>query len=312
MIKYRNILVVIDPSLDDQAALARAIYLAKREGKATIKALLTIYDFSYEMSSMLSGEEREAMRSGVIEERTKWLEELLKPYLDPAVKIEAKVLWHNRSYEAIIGEVLDFGHDLIVKSTQHHPKLQSVIFTPTDWHLLRKSPCPVLMVKEREWLAKGTIVAAIHAGAEDDMHLQLNRRITEDSLDLCQLLDSSLHLVAAYPAAPVNIAIELPDFDPQIYNTSVREHHEKMLTAHAANYNIAPSFLHVEEGLPDDTIPEIARKLDADLVVLGTCGRSGLSAALIGNTAEHVIDQLDCDLLALKPVDFVSPVKGTH
>lgn len=308
MIKYRNLLVVIDPTLSEQAALSRAIYLAKREDKASIKALLTIYDFSYEMTSMLSGEEREAMRSGVIEERTRWLEELLAPYLESGIHIEAKVLWHNRLFEAIIGEVLDFGHDLLVKSTQHHPKLQSVIFTPTDWHLLRKCPCPVLMVKEHDWPEQGNILAAVHAGAEDEMHTLLNKRITEDCQDLCQLLNANLHLVNAYPAAPVNIAIELPDFDPQLYNASVREHHEKMLAEHAQQYQIAPENLHIEEGLPDDSIPDVAQRIDAELVVLGTCGRSGLSAALIGNTAEHVIDRLDCDLLALKPVDFVSPI----
>jgi universal stress protein E len=37
------------------------------------------------------------------------------------------------------------------------------------------------------------------------------------------------------------------------------------------------------------------------MVVIGTIGRTGLSAAIIGNTAEHVIDRLDCDVLALKP-----------
>jgi universal stress protein E len=45
------------------------------------------------------------------------------------------------------------------------------------------------------------------------------------------------------------------------------------------------------------------------LVVLGTVGRQGISAALIGNTAEHVIDKLNCDVLAIKPDGFVSPVK---
>jgi universal stress protein E len=43
-------------------------------------------------------------------------------------------------------------------------------------------------------------------------------------------------------------------------------------------------------------------------VVIGTVGRTGLSAALVGNTAEHVIDSLDCDVLALKPDGYVSPL----
>ena len=64
----------------------------------------------------------------------------------------------------------------------------------------------------------------------------------------------------------------------------------------------------VKEGLPEDVIPFIAKEKDAELVVIGTVGRTGLSAALVGNTAEHVIDSLDCDVLALKPDGYKSPL----
>jgi len=53
--------------------------------------------------------------------------------------------------------------------------------------------------------------------------------------------------------------------------------------------------------MPEDVIPRVATALDAEMVIIGTIGRTGLSAAIIGNTAEHVIDRLDCDVLALKP-----------
>ena len=55
-------------------------------------------------------------------------------------------------------------------------------------------------------------------------------------------------------------------------------------------------------------IPQVAEELDAELVILGTTGRTGLSAVFIGNTAEHTIDSLNCDLLALKPEGYVSPL----
>ncbi|WP_163134466.1 universal stress protein UspE [Agarivorans sp. Alg241-V36] len=307
MIKYRNILVVIDPLHDTQAALSRAVFLAQKEDKAKIKALLTIYDFSYEMTSMLSGEEREAMRSGVIEERNIWLNEVIAATNTAGIEIETKVVWNNRLYESVIEEVLDFGHDLVVKATHPHPTLQSIIFTPNDWHILRKCPTPVLMVKEHDWPTEGKIIAAIHAGAEDDEHHKLNERIANEAKDLSKLLDANLHVVTAYPAAPVNIAIELPDFDPLKYNKNVMEFHKTALNKFVEEQFEQTITPHLEEGLPDDVIPEVANDIDAEIVILGTSGRSGFSAALIGNTAEHVIDQLDCDLLALKPQNFVSP-----
>jgi len=77
---------------------------------------------------------------------------------------------------------------------------------------------------------------------------------------------------------------------------------------HAKLFSISKPHTHVEEGLPEDVIEKLADDLDAELVILGTIGRTGISAALIGNTAEHVIDRLNCDVLALKPDGYVSPL----
>jgi nucleotide-binding universal stress UspA family protein len=46
-----------------------------------------------------------------------------------------------------------------------------------------------------------------------------------------------------------------------------------------------------------------------DLIVMGTVGRSGISGLFIGNTAEKVLQKVDCSVLAVKPEGFVSPVK---
>ncbi len=76
MEKYQKILAIVDPTTEDQKALKRAIELAQKTG-ASITAFLTIYDFSYEMTTMLSSDEREAMRQSVINDRTQWLQTIL-------------------------------------------------------------------------------------------------------------------------------------------------------------------------------------------------------------------------------------------
>ena len=65
MEKYQQILAIIDPTTEDQKALKRAIELATQT-KARITAFLSIYDFSYELTTMLSSDEREAMRQSLI------------------------------------------------------------------------------------------------------------------------------------------------------------------------------------------------------------------------------------------------------
>ncbi|MDN3486280.1 universal stress protein UspE [Pseudoalteromonas sp. APC 3224] len=301
----KRIIAVIDPTKDDQNALARSIDLAKKSG-ASITAFMTVYDFSYEMTTMLSGDEREAMRQAVLKDRELWLKELISPYQN--INIDTQVIWHNRPYEAIINTVINDKYDLVIKGTHQHGALKAVIFTPTDWHLVRKCPTPVLFVKDMQWPAQGNILAAVNAVSENEQHLSLNKRIIKDAQFLCELANAKLNLVNAYPATPVNIAIEIPEFNPGLYNESVKKHHIESTNELANEFNLTSDQCFIEEGLPEDVIPDVANRLNSELVVIGTVGRTGLSAALVGNTAEHVIDSLDCDVLALKPDGYVSPL----
>ncbi|QSX31660.1 universal stress protein UspE [Shewanella cyperi] len=304
---YQKLLVVIDPTTDKQAAVARAVELAEKNG-AAITVFLSIYDFSYEMTSMLSTQEREAMRKGVIEQRIAWLTDVLAEYQGRGISIDSEVVWHNRPFESIINHAIAGGYDLIVKGTHEHDKFKAVIFTPTDWHLMRKSPIPVLLVKEHGWQVGGKILCAVNVASEDPEHQSLNGKIIEHAQELAKKFGAEVHLVNGYPGTPVNLAIELPDFDAHTYNESIRMQHEQRVDYLATAYGIAAEHCHVKEGLPEDVIPELASHLDAELVILGTVGRTGLSAALIGNTAEHVIDSLNCDLLAIKPEGYKSPL----
>jgi universal stress protein E len=309
---YQNILVVIDPTTDEQKALKRAMDLAstiKNSGSKEIKvcAFLSIFDFSYEMTTILSSDERDVMRQSVIKDKELWLESLINE-LNPDIEINCQVVWHNRPFEAIIEQVIKQGYDLVIKGTHQHDKLKSVIFTPTDWHILRKCPCPVLLVKEHHWPSNGNIIAAINVGSDEAEHHSLNVKITDEAKQLAQLIQANVHLVNSFPGTPVNIAIEIPEFNSTEYNETMLKHHEQAMIAHANQFDISVVNTHVEEGLPETVIEQVATKLDAELVILGTIGRTGISAALIGNTAEHVIDQLNCDVLALKPDGYISPL----
>ncbi|ATG74015.1 universal stress protein UspE [Zobellella denitrificans] len=301
MIKYQRILVVVDPVAETQPALHRAVSVAALEDDAAVTLFLPIYDFSYEMTSMLSSEERDEMREGVVQGREEWLKTLLEPYADSKVRFDFKVVWHSRPFEAIIQQVQDGKHDLVVKSTHKHALIQSFIFTPTDWHLLRKCPCPVLLVKERDWPMGGHVLAAVNCCSDDPAQEALNNKIIGESAEVARLLSATLHLVNAYPITPVNMALELPDFDPHAYNAAVKKHHERALYEYAVRFELEPKVLHLQEGLAEEVIPRCADEINANLVILGSVGRTGLSAALLGNTAEHVIDKLNCDVLVLRP-----------
>ncbi|KMT66425.1 universal stress protein UspE [Catenovulum maritimum] len=303
-----KILVAIDPSTEAQKSLNRAAELASRTG-ASVTALLVIYDFSYEMTTMLSSDERNLMRQAVIAEQSTWLEKILEPYQASVNQIEAKVIWHNRPFEVMIKEILQTGYDLLVKSTHEHSVLRSVIFTPTDWHLIRKCPIPVLLVKDHDWPENGQIIAAINAINQESHHKDLNQNIIETAQFLSSHLNAETQLLTCYPGAPINLSIEIPEFDPQSYRLAIHQHHINALKKYAEEYEIDEKHCIVAEGLPEDEIGQVAQNLDAELIVMGTVGRNGISAALLGNTAEHLLDAVNCDVLAIKPHDFICPIK---
>jgi len=310
---YQNILVVVDPTTEEQKALKRAVDLVSRLQKTSkkiinITAFFSIFDFSYEMTTILSSGERDSMRQMVIEEKQRWLDEVTTS-ISPNIKVTSKVVWHNRPFEAIINQVIEQGYDLVIKGTHQHDKLKAVVFTPTDWHILRKCPCPVLLVKDHAWPINGNMLAALNIGSDEVEHNSLNNKITSQAKLFAADIGANLHLVNSYPGTPVNIAIEVPEFDATEYNTVMLNHHKEAMKKHANAFDIDLANTHVGEGLPEAVIEKLAAKLDVELVVLGTIGRTGISAALIGNTAEHVIDQLNCDVLALKPDGYISPMQ---
>jgi nucleotide-binding universal stress UspA family protein len=69
------------------------------------------------------------------------------------------------------------------------------------------------------------------------------------------------------------------------------------------------SRVHFMVDEPNVAIPRLAEQENIELVVMGTVCRTGLPGLLIGNTAENILGQVDCSILAVKPEGFVSPVK---
>jgi len=75
-------------------------------------------------------------------------------------------------------------------------------------------------------------------------------------------------------------------------------------------FDIPDSQLHIEEGPADALIPRVCQELNAVVTIIGTVARTGLSGALMGNTAEVVLDALESDVLVLKPDDIIEHLEN--
>jgi nucleotide-binding universal stress UspA family protein len=57
---------------------------------------------------------------------------------------------------------------------------------------------------------------------------------------------------------------------------------------------------HLREANPSDAILDVAREIDADLIVMGTRGLTGLKHVLLGSVAERTLRLAPCSVLTVK------------
>ena len=260
--KFNNILVVLNPDNEKQYALARAVRLVKEqqnETKVKITTLLSVYDLSYEMSALLSSEERSQMHKTAIEQQRQAVQFYLDKYADPEIEFESHIVWSSNEADAIREEVEKNQYDLVVKYTKDEESFTSLIFTPVDWQLLRKCPIPVLMVRDGDWKHQRRILVAVNVSGEQEYQDEFNQELVSTGMNLAENLNrGNVHLVAAYPVAPINMAIDLPEFNTSGYENGIRGQHLINMKALRQKFGIDEDHTHVREGFPEEVIPEVA------------------------------------------------------
>jgi nucleotide-binding universal stress UspA family protein len=60
-------------------------------------------------------------------------------------------------------------------------------------------------------------------------------------------------------------------------------------------------FAHARIGKPAEEIVDLAEELGADLILVGTHGRTGVPRLVMGSTAEHVVREAGCPVLVVRP-----------
>ena len=305
MINIYSILVVIEPNQTQQPALERGIALAQKT-QAKLMVMLSVYHAGYELRHMLSKSEREDFRAEYIADRYNWLEDILQDFNMPPQTVTA-IHWHPHVYESVIETATSENVNLIIKSMKCDPTVVSPIFTPLDWHLIRKSVFPVLLVSESN-VHYENILTAVNTGFEDRNHHQLNEKLTECADEIADIFQSNVHLVNTYPPTPKPISKSSPQFSYSSLSQAIKNHHHQAMDMFGERFSIAAQHRHVVEGEPHVVLPNMVKSVGAQLLIIGSVGKAGIAAKSIGQSAEFIIDSVKCDVLAIKPDGFVPPL----
>jgi len=313
MKRFKNILYLAEPGLDQTAALARAVSLAENnQARLTLLQVMEPPRAGILVESRVL-EAQDRMAASLKALAAPWRERL-------AIDIQARL---GTPFLVAIREVLAEGRDLIIKLASPETGLLDRLLGGTDLQLLRKSPCPVWILSPQDRENYRRILAAVdfdpwRPELENDT---LNRRILELSSSLALADFAELHLAHSWEPLSEDMMRLWSDPDDvakivDSVNTEHLRHQEGLerlthklrdwIGADAYDY-LKPS-PHLLRGSAPETIPDLVDRLESDLVVMGTVGRSGIPGLIVGNTAETILSQLKCALLAVKPDGFVSPV----
>ncbi len=108
-------------------------------------------------------------------------------------------------------------------------------------------------------------------------------------------------LVAVHVIPPIDV-MDIETFKPESLIRGLREEGKKILSEVrelAAGEDVKVQTT-IEEGIPFEVICEAARSSGADIIVMGSHGRTGIGKVFIGSVTERVISRAHCPVLVVK------------
>ena len=313
--KMRHILVAIEDLRHAPINELRKVALLAKAAGAHIELFHAISDFGFvPRSAGVSHRKVWDPKTAIAAERCRRLRQIARTTALQGLDVKCTVVWDEPAYEAIIRRVLDTETDLLVCATRRHRFGARLWSQGTDWELIRHCPAPLLLVKSRRRYQDGAILAAVdpfHAHAKP---ANLDAQLLGMGREFARLTSGELHIFHAYmplvPIVSMPIITAAPLF---VLPPGAEEAHgsqvARAIDELAAPLGISAARRHVVMGDVPGELSALAKRVRPALVVMGAVSRSAITRALIGSTAERVLDGLPCDVLVVKPQGFRSTIE---
>lgn len=252
-----------------------------------------------------------AQREQIAARERRRLEQFARDDSLRGLRVTCTTSWDYPPHEAIIRRARASRAGLVIALTRPHRPGARLVLRNTDWELIRYCPVPLLLVKSSRTYRKPAILAAVdpfHARPAD-----LDARLLAAGGALARLLHGKLHVFHSYmplvslASMPTSTAplVMLPPEVEEAHGRQIARTIDKLAESAA----VPRARRHVHMGEVSAELRAAVGDTHAGLVVMGAVSRSGLARLFIGNTAERVLDKLDCDILVVKPRAFKSKVE---
>ena len=310
MKRFKNILLVCNFDARPQRAVDRAVSLAKKNG-AQLTVFTVVKERSVDARTAFTFMPLEELHSRVIDDYRKKIDALAADIGQQGVDVRSRVVTGIPFLE-IIRQVLRDKHDLVILASEGKGGVNDRLFGATSMHLMRKCPCPVWVVKRAQTRPYARILAAVDPSIYDSRRGAINPLILQLASGMARKEAGELHIIHVWQlfgeryvrsSGMTAVAVQ----EAKVLEKIQHKQRFDTLLNRAGVTDLKPH-VHLIEGNPEDCIPELVAEKGIDLLVMGTVCRTGIAGFLIGNTAEEVLNQVDCSVLTIKPEGFVTPV----
>eukprot|EP00913_Durusdinium_trenchii_P013395 g12576.t1 len=308
MTTYKNIIAAIDTRLKAHPIVEEAARIAKSNG-----ASLKIVDVVPELPwvARLVVREHANFLQMVGREKQQQLENLASRIRGRGVDVETKVLYGKTSVE-IVREVLRGRHDVVLAVAKGKNSRRKEFFGTTARRLLRDCPSAVWLIPDADSPEYNHVMACFDTATDYEADADLNASIYDLASMVSQQHEARCSIVQAWRMNGESILknrVSGKDFMEMLEQR--HEYVDQLFNEFLAPLSRTTSDgdVHLLKGEPESVIPAFARENVVDLIVMGTLARRGLSGLVIGNTAERILNEVNCSVLVVKPNSVVAQIK---
>lgn len=300
-VSFRKVLFFSDGARGERNALQRTAAVALRN-EAEVTAMAVVDEVS--TNDPLLQHSIDRIQNTLLKERTDLLDQLVDSIdpLEGRSVITQRSVVPGKDYVEVVKAAHENDYQLIVKAVNPRDSVQEAIFGTTDLRLIHYASVPVLILKasRKKNLRRFLVAVDPHATAGDER--SFNDTLLDTAASMAQQEGAELHL----------LHVQEQRFDTsrgddlKALEASYKLEAEAKIRQLTSGYSNVHE--HVMKGRPASVISKFVKDHDVDLLVMGNVARSGVPGLLVGNTAEKILDEVDCSVLVIKPEGWESPI----
>jgi nucleotide-binding universal stress UspA family protein len=307
MQSYRTIVVGTDFSAGSQRGVAAAVRMANRFEASRVHLVHVVPSVPMLPTPLLPDPNQDAAMQVALQKAQERLDAIPLPETQAWVQREVRFGGPARE----LARAAEAHHaDLIVVARRGHSALARLVLGSVPNTLIRLASCPVMVVDEPgEDVRFDRVLAAVDLSPISRLVLDNAVVVAKAYAGRVQVLSLFEHPLLGGEGGGGNGALE----------ESRRRHEEAVaaLVRRVPRDGVALDIEVMRKAPVSQTIIDVARQAESEVIVMGTSGRNAWHRMILGSTANHVLLRAHCALLVVPPavregVEEVDPVMAPN